>query len=128
MKIAALVVAILLPLCALADKPKEKRVAGEVVELSRKTIIPNWGPTARAVTSNLDKKCFPVAAEALAQLDYFYQILEVAKTKVPKDDPIAKGQPVRKVELDKLKEDVSKAPRVNTGCPEESLTPKKGTK
>jgi hypothetical protein len=115
---------LLLPLLALAED-KEKVVAGEVVEVSRKMILPNWEPTAKAVTRNIEKKCFPTAAEALAQLDYFYQILEIAKTKVPKDDPIAKGQPARKAEIDKLREALSKSPRVNTGCPEQSLTPKK---
>ena len=118
-----LLIIALLGSVAFADE-KEKAIVGEVVEISRSTILPNWGPTARAVTNNLSKKCYPIAAEALAQLDYFYQILEIAKAKVPMKDPIAAGQSVRKVELDKLKEDLAKAPHVNTGCPEKSLTPK----
>lgn len=124
MRILVLIASILYCTIGFA-KDKEKAVVGEVVEISHKTIIPNWDPTARAVTNNLSKKCYPTAAEALAQLDYFYQILEIAKAKVPANDPIATGQPVRKIELDKLREDVARAPHVNTGCPTEPLTPKK---
>lgn len=103
----------------LAEKPpKEKRVAGEVVALSRSTIMPNWGPTARAAAQNIADKCYPIAGEAVLQLMQFYEILEIARTRVPKDDPIAAGQAARKAEVDKLKKAVEEMPKVNTGCPD----------
>ena len=100
---------------------KEKAVVGEVVEVSRKAILPNWEPTAKAVTRNVENRCYPIAAEALAQLDYFFQILEIAKEKVPAKDPIAADQPTRKTQLDKLRGKVSKMPKENAGCPDRSL-------
>jgi hypothetical protein len=100
---------------------QEKVVAGEVVALSRSTILPNWGPTAQAVTRNVDRKCYPIAAEAIAQLDYFYQILEIAKARVPEDDPIATGQPARKAALKNLGEKVRAMEKTNEGCPDQPL-------
>lgn len=103
------------------QQPKDRLVGGEVVALSRSTIIPNWGPTARAVEEFVSADCYPTAKEAADQLEYFYKILEIAKTKVPANDPIATGQPARKAEMDKLIAFVKKAPRVNTGCPEKPI-------
>lgn len=122
---ALLLVSALLSLTAVAgpkdDGTPTKVVAGEVVALSRSTILPNWEPTAQAVVRNVDRKCYPIAAEALAQLDYFYQILEIARTRVPKDDPIATGQPVRKAALENLGKRVRAMEKTNKGCPEQPL-------
>lgn len=101
--------------------PKDRVVGGEVVALSRSTILPNWKPTADAVPRFLASKCYPIAREAADQLEYFYKILEIARTKVPANDPIATGQPARKAEMEKLRATVNTAPKVNSGCPEQPI-------
>jgi hypothetical protein len=116
-----LYVAVLLTGAAVLAQPKDKVVGGEVVALSRSTIIPNWKPTADAVPRFLKAGCYPTAKEAAVQLEYFYKILEIARAKVPSDDPIATGQPARKAEMEKLRAMVSAAPKVNSGCPEQPI-------
>lgn len=107
-------------------KAPEKLVAGEVVALSRSTIIPNWETTASAVSRNIGRECYPIAAEAMSQLKYFYEILEIAKTRVPKTDPIATDQAVRKADLDRLVDRVLKMPKSNKGCPDVPMPLHKG--